>query len=213
MLVAGKRIIVTGGLTGIGRGSALKMVQEGARVITMSRQSSDSQAAREMVKAGAVAHIRCDVTDQQQVDRAFDEAAGILGGLDVMLNSAGMERTKPTESLTAQDFLETLTLNVIGTAFTNVAAFRHMKPQGSGSIINISSVAGVHGWPSMADYSASKAAVLAYTRVVAREWGPFGIRVNAIAPAAKSDMYVTWMAAMSSSPCAAISARWKTPPM
>ena len=98
MLVAGKRIIVTGGLTGVGRASAVKLAREGAKVVTISRQAPDCEAARKVGEtSGVVAHIRCDVSDQAEVNRAFDEAVETLGGLDGLVGSAGIGRNKPTE--------------------------------------------------------------------------------------------------------------------
>ena len=202
MLLAGKRTIVTGGVTGIGRATVLAMVREGAAVVTMSRAPTDAPRTVETLEAahrlgaGPITHVTIDVSSQSSVDRAFAEAIDAMGGLDALVNSAGIESQKPTEELTATDFLEQFSIHVLGTAFTNTAALRFMKERG-GSIVNTASRAGLIGVPNMAAYSAAKAGVIAYSRLVAREWGRYGIRVNATVPSARTAMYTNWVSGLS----------------
>ncbi|OBH11167.1 hypothetical protein A5695_20385 [Mycobacterium sp. E1747] len=214
MLLHGKRIVITGGVTGIGRASALAMAGNGASVVTMSRSAPESERAATVVSAlrelgsGSFAHVQVDVTKQDHVDAAFDEAVAVLGGIDVLVSSAGIEQQKPTENLLESDLYEQFAVHVLGTAFTNAAAFRYMKPVGQGSIVNYSSYAGVVTMPQMAAYGAAKAGVIAYTRVIAQEWGPLGIRANVVCPAVHTELAETWYSEMSPEKSAEIAA-WK----
>ena len=202
MLLKGKRVIVTGGLTGVGKASVCSMVREGASVVSVSRPAPDSARAIAVVEKakslgeGKVAHMALDVTKQADVNRVIDEAVAFLGGLDVLVNSAGVEQQKPTEDLTEQDLHEMFSVNMFGTAYTCAAAFRHLKMSG-GTIINYSSYAGVSGIPMMAAYGAAKGAVLTYTRVIAKEWAPYLIRAHAICPGVMTEMSEVWYAEMS----------------
>lgn len=197
MLLEGKKIIVTGGITGIGKATVLEMVREGASVVSMSRTPAHSEKVvavldeAKKLGAGKVLHIQADVSKQEEVNRAFDEAATILGGLDAMANSAGWAVDKPAEDLTEADLWDAYSVHVCGTAFTNMAAFRHMKEKG-GSIINHASYAGVVGMPGMPAYSAAKGAVLAYSRVVAKDWAKYWIRTNVICPAVVTELLQIW---------------------
>lgn len=214
MMLQGKKIIVTGGVTGIGRASVISMVREGASVVSVSRAAPTSDKAVAVVEAakklgsGKVMHMQLDITKQADVNSVFDKAVAFMGGLDVLVNSAGIEQQKPTEDLTEQDLHEQFAVHVLGTAFTNSAACRHMKTTGGGSIINYASYAGVVTMPMMAAYGAAKAGVIAYTRVIAQEWAPYNIRANVLCPAVTSEMSEDWYAEMSPERLAQITA-WK----
>jgi 3-oxoacyl-[acyl-carrier protein] reductase len=199
MLLEGKRVIVTGGITGIGKATVLGMVREGASVVSMSRAAPEEDRAALVVKAaselgpGPAAHLRCDVTKQAEVNSAFDEAIAFLGGLDVLVNSAGLEHQGPAEDLTEEILLEQLSVHVMGTAFTNAAACRHYKTAGGGAIINYASYAGACGMPGMAAYSAAKGGVLAYSRTIAKDWAPYNIRTNVVMPGVMTELAEFWM--------------------
>jgi len=217
MLLKGKRIIVTGGVTGIGKATVLAMAREGATVVSVSRAAPDSERAVKVVEAakklgeGVVTHMQLDITKQADVNSVFEKAAAMMGGLDAMVNSAGIEQQKPTEDLDEKDLRGQFEVHVLGTAFTNSAACRHMRAGVSsrgGSIINYASYAGVGGMPMMAAYGAAKASVILYTRVVAKEWGMYGIRANVVCPAVMSEMAEVWYAEMSPERLAEIEA-WK----
>jgi 3-oxoacyl-[acyl-carrier protein] reductase len=201
MLLQDKRVIVTGGITGCGKATVIGMVREGAAVVSMSRAGADSERAMLVMKAaaeqgaGPVRHIQCDISSKTQVDAAFDEAVEFLGGLDVLVNSAGIEHQGHTADLTAEEMLEQFNVGVLGTHFTNVALFNHCKDNG-GCIINYSSAVGVFGLPMMAAYSAAKAGVIAYTRSIAKEWAPYKIRANIVLPAVESEMAAHWLSQM-----------------
>lgn len=203
MQLKGKRVIVTGGVTGVGRATVLAMMREGAAVVSVSRAAPGSDRVVNLINAAKalgtspVKHLQLDITKQADVDRVIDQCVDHLGGLDVLVNSAGAEQQKLTEELVEQDWQDMFAVNMYGTAFACSAACRHMKKTGGGSIINYSSFAGVGGIPMMAAYGAAKGAVLTYTRVIAKEWAPYNIRANVICPAVMTEMSEVWYAEMS----------------
>jgi NAD(P)-dependent dehydrogenase (short-subunit alcohol dehydrogenase family) len=193
MQLAGKRIVVTGGASGIGAAAARAYVREGARVaiLDVDRAAGAAVAA----DAGAAFHA-CDIARREDVDRVVDAAAAALGGLDVLANVAGVARGTPAESIPDDEWDLVFAVNVKGTLYTNQAAFRHMQSHG-GRIINFGSGAGLRGQRGSAHYSASKAAVMAWTRTVAQEWARHRITVNSVVPAIWTPMYDRHRARMS----------------
>src|SRR5579875_2975990 len=186
MLLAGRRIIVTGGASGIGAATALAYVREGARVAVLDIDDAGGQ--RVAAEAGAAAcYEPCDVADR---------AVAWLGGLDALVHAAGVERAAPAEEITEADWDLVLGVNAKGTLFTNQAAFRHLRARG-GRIINFGSAAALRGQRGGAHYAAAKAAVLAWTRTAAQEWARYGITVNAILPAMWTPMYEAYRARLS----------------
>ena len=121
----------------------------------------------------------------------FAAAVEQLGGLDVLAHVAGIERSVPAEDISDDEWDAVLDVNAKGTMLTNQAAFRAMRAAG-GAIINFGSAAGILGQPGSAHYSAAKGAVLAWTRAIARDWGRYGIRVNAVAPVMWTPMQQAW---------------------
>jgi 3-oxoacyl-[acyl-carrier protein] reductase len=214
MMLTGKRVIVTGGVTGVGKATVLAMVREGASVVSVSRTPPDGARAVSLLEAartlgaGAVTHMQLDVSRQADVNAVFARAVDFMGGLDALVNSAGIEQQKPTEDLVEADLREQFEVHVLGTAFTNSAACKYMKARG-GSIINYASYAGVGGMPMMAAYGAAKGGVITYTRVIAKEWAPYLIRANVICPGVASEMSVGWYAGMSPERLAEIKAWMK----
>lgn len=199
MSLDGKRIIVTGGAQGIGESAVRAFVAAGA--IVTSLDLKEEIGAEVCIRAngigpGAASFIKCDVSDRAQVDSSFDRAVSVMGGLDVLAHIAGVHRHAPTHDV-PQDVLDwTYAINVNGTIYTNGAAYRHMQERG-GSIINFGSESGLTAEVNNAVYGSSKAAVHAWTRSVAREWGPKNIRVNAVLPYVVTPMYTEFRAALS----------------
>ncbi|MGC5331234.1 SDR family NAD(P)-dependent oxidoreductase [Micromonospora sp. DT62] len=181
--LSGKRIIVTGGAQGIGAAIVAGYVAEGARVAALDLKFDGSES-----DAGDIIRRRCDVSDQQSVNAVFDEVVPLLGGLDVLVNVAGIERGGPSAEIPDADWDAVFAVNAKGTRNTNSAAFTHLRANG-GAIINFGSRSGIVGVPMQAAYSASKAAVHVWTRAVAQEWAPHDITVNAVAPAMWTGMY------------------------
>ena len=195
MQLEGKRIIVTGGASGIAAAAVRAYAREGARVASLDVDDERGRAVA--AEAGAaVRYFHCDVSRREEVREVFDVAAAQLGGLDVMANVAGVERRTPAEDIPDDEWDLVFDVNVKGTLYTNQAAFRHMKERG-GRIINFGSGAGIRGQAGSAHYSASKGAVMAWTRTIAQEWGKYRITVNSVVPAIWTPMYDAWRARMS----------------
>jgi len=195
MLLENKRAIVTGGASGIGAATVRAYVREGARVVALD--VDDAGGSRVCAEAGdGATFLRCDVADRDQVFATVDRAVAHLGGLDVMANVAGVERRTPAEDIADAEWDQVFSVNVKGTLYTNQAAFRHLRAHG-GRIINFGSGAGIRGQAGSAHYSASKGAVMAWTRTVAQEWAKYRITVNSVVPAIWTPMYDAWRARMS----------------
>lgn len=191
MELGGKRIIVTGIAGGIGASALRGLVAAGARIAGLD---VDDEAGRAEVAsangaaAGQARYFHCDIRQRGEVERVFAEAVGWLGGLDGLVNIAGVERAAAAEAIGDNDWDLMFDVNARGTLHTNQAAFPHLRERG-GRILNFGSAAGVMGLPGCAHYSAAKAAVLGWTRTVAKEWGRYGISVNAAAPGMWTPMY------------------------
>jgi NAD(P)-dependent dehydrogenase (short-subunit alcohol dehydrogenase family) len=185
MLLSGRRIIVTGGASGMGEGLVRALPALGAHIVSLDRNA----AAGALIAAEAGTHfLPVDVTDQQSVTGAVATAASILGGLDVLIHAAGIAPGALAEDIPLHQWDQAIAVNATGTFLTNQAVFPHLKA-GGGAILNFASSAGVKGYPNKAAYAASKGAVVAWTRSIAVEWGRYNIRVNAIAPAIWTPMY------------------------
>jgi NAD(P)-dependent dehydrogenase (short-subunit alcohol dehydrogenase family) len=195
MLLDNKRIIVTGGASGIGAATVRSYVSEGARVVSVDVNDADGE--RVAAAAGRNASfMHCDVADRAQVFAVFERAVERLGGLDVVANVAGVERRTPAEDIPVDEWDLIFDVNVKGTLYTNQAAFRHMR-NGGGRIINFGSGAGIRGQAGSAHYSASKGAVMSWTRTVAQEWAKYRIIVNSVVPAIWTPMYDAYRGRMS----------------
>jgi 2-hydroxycyclohexanecarboxyl-CoA dehydrogenase len=198
MQLNGKRLIVTGTAGGIGASVLRGLVAAGAQVAAMdvNDAAGREEAGRaDAVGPGAARYFHCDVRLRAEVDAAFGAATAWLGGLDGLVNIAGVERAAPAESILDADWDLMFDVNARGTMNTNQAAFPHLREHG-GRILNFGSAAGVMGLPGCAHYSAAKAAVLGWTRTVAKEWGRHGISVNAAAPGMWTPMYEAHRARM-----------------
>jgi len=193
MQLADKRIIVTGGGRGIGAAVVKAFVEEGAHVVSLDLSES---VPLDVPGAGWARTRTCDIADSHSVDTAFAWADQQLGGLDVLVHAAGIAPNARADAISLDEWEQVFAVNTRGTFLTNRAAYERLKDNG-GRIINFASAAGVLGQPGKAHYAASKGAVLAWTRTVAREWGPLGITVNAIAPAMWTPMYDATRASMS----------------
>jgi NAD(P)-dependent dehydrogenase (short-subunit alcohol dehydrogenase family) len=195
MRLEGRRIIVTGGASGIGAATVRAYARAGARVASLD--VNDEPGRRVAREAGdAVTYHHCDVARRAEVADVFARVVTALGGLDVLAHVAGVERGTPAEDIDDAEWDLVFDVNVKGTVHTNQAAFRHMKEHG-GRIINFGSGAAIRGQRGSAHYSAAKAAVMAWTRTVAQEWACHGITVNSVVPAIWTPMYDAHRARMS----------------
>ena len=176
----GKRVLVTGGASGIGAATARRFLEEGARTAILDR---DEVAGRKMTGelpdlSGALV---CDVANCEEVHSAFAKAVNLMGGVDVLINNAGISIRHAFLDITPAEWDRILAVNLTGSFFVLQTAARHMMEQGSGVILNTASTNGLFGYPYYADYNASKAGVIELTRSVALELAPT-VRVNAVAP-------------------------------
>lgn len=181
--LTGKRVLISAGGAGIGRLMAETMQQAGAKVFVCD---IDAAALTDLAEANPdVGQIQCDVSDRAAVQRFFDEGLAFLGGLDVLINNAGIAGpTGPVEEIDPDAFEQTLAINVLGHFYCTRLAVPVLKENGGGAIVNLSSAAGKFAFPLRTPYSASKWGVVGFTKSLAAELGPHNIRVNAILPGA-----------------------------
>ncbi len=175
-----KRVLITGGAGGIGCATARRFLDEGARVVLLDRDPLACQRAQESLP-GLSGVLLADVSDETEVARAFDELDAIFGGLDVLINNAGISIRHAFLDITAEEWRRVINVNLNGVFFVAQQAARRMMAGRGGVIINMGSTNGLTGYPYYADYNASKAGVIELTRSMALELGP-KVRVNAICP-------------------------------
>ncbi len=169
MRFAGKRAVVTGGLSGIGEAVVKRLEAEGAKVVIWDMQGG----------------IRTDIADWASVQAAAAETVQQLGGIDILVNSAGVAGPTATVlDIKIEDWQRTVAINLNGTFFTNRAVVPHMMANDYGRIVNVASIAGKEGNPNASAYSASKAAVIGFTKSLAKELAKTNITVNSVTPAA-----------------------------
>lgn len=181
----GKVAIVTGAASGIGREAAHRLAAEGAKVLCVDIDDKGALATvDEITAAGGTADAQgADVSSAEDVEQAVNAAVARFGGLDVMVNIAGVEHFAPITEMLESDFDRVLRINLKGTWLGIKYAGAAMAERGGGSIINMSSLAGVVGFPGLTAYCASKAGVIMATKTAAVELRPANIRVNVICPA------------------------------
>ena len=178
-------ILVTGALTGIGRATALAFTKEGATVVAAGRRETEGKALEAELRAlGARAvFIKADVRHEEDVRRLVDETVARFGRLDVAVNNAGTEgKPGPVTEQTPDSYAAMFDTNALGTLLSLKHELRVMQPQGSGSIVNVSSTMGERGAANLSLYTASKHAVEGLTKSAALEAAAWGVRVNAVAP-------------------------------
>ena len=193
--------VITGGISGLGRASALRYAAEGARVVVADINAErGANAAAEMSSGGAsIEFIQVDVTSKESQQALFDDVVSRYGQVDTVLAAAGVSSSgyisgevseveaEPEERMfhnrTLEDWEKVMAVNVTGVMLTNQIAIKHMLANGNaGSIVNIASIAGRRPLPGASDYCVSKAAVIMLTQTVATEYSTSNIRVNAIGP-------------------------------
>ena len=175
-----KRVLITGGAGGIGTATAARFLEEGSHVVVLDHD----QAALERLKRELPAlsgAVRADVSQPGEVNRAFAELDDLLGGLDVLINNAGISLRHRFLDISPQEWREVMAVNLNGLFFVAQAAARRMLSGAGGVILNMGSTNGLMGYPYYADYNASKAGVIELTRSMALELGP-QVRVNAVCP-------------------------------
>jgi NAD(P)-dependent dehydrogenase (short-subunit alcohol dehydrogenase family) len=182
--LAGKRLIVTGAGSGVGRATAVLLAREGVRVglIARSREALE-ETAREVEAAGGEAlAIPCDVTSEPEVNAATAAAVERFGGLDGLIAAAGIGRYGPVEDYSLADWEATLATNLTGVFLASRAVLPHLRASGGGWIVAIGSGAGKQGYATLAAYAASKFGLIGYMQSLGAEVGPHGIKTAVINP-------------------------------
>lgn len=179
----GKRVLITGAGAGLGRDMALAFAAQGATVMVSDLSGEAAAAvAAEITQAGGRAHTNtADVTREQDIIDMVAQAAERMGGIDCLVNNAGIETIKPVTDLTEADWDGLMAINVKGTFFGCKHALPQLSASG-GNIINLASAAGLVGWPLLSLYCASKGAVIQMTKALSQEFREAGVRVNALCP-------------------------------
>jgi meso-butanediol dehydrogenase/(S,S)-butanediol dehydrogenase/diacetyl reductase len=175
-----KRVLITGGAGGIGLETARRFLAEGARVAVLDRDPAACQRAREILPALS-GILLADVSDANAVKRAFDELDALFGGLDVLINNAGISIRHAFLDIAPEEWRSVIDINLNGVFYVAQQAARRMWAGDGGVILNMGSTNGLTGYHYYADYNASKAGVIELTRSMALELGP-KVRVNAICP-------------------------------
>ena len=181
--------LITGAAVGIGRACALLMAEGGANIIAVDRNAEQLAILQEelAVYQGAVLTFVCDVSDPNAVTEVVSESLKVLGKIDILVNNAGIWRCWSTFAETSiEEWKQYIDINLMGTVYFTKAVLDGMLANGYGRIINVASVAGVYGNANMAHYSATKGALIAMTKALAKEVAEKGITVNAVSPGSVS---------------------------
>lgn len=176
-----KRLLVVGAATGIGRAVASACIAEGARVVIADLNAEQGNATAEALGPHC-SFLRCDVSDEASVTAVMTETVALLGGLDGLVNNAGLQKAGPLEKIEVKDWDALMGVNARGVFLATKAAIPHLRASGGGSIVNTASLAAKRGGPGIAAYAASKGAVMALTTATALELAGDGIRANSVCP-------------------------------
>jgi meso-butanediol dehydrogenase/(S,S)-butanediol dehydrogenase/diacetyl reductase len=184
--MAGRVALITGGGGGIGEATARLFAEEGGALALVDSDKAAAEAAAAGISRDVpgvrVSAVAADVSSEAQAQRAVDEALGAFGRLDTVVNVAGVRLYTPLAEADAKGWEHILGVNVLATAYCCKAALPALRRGGRGTIVNVSSLYGVKGRAGMGQYDTTKAAVLGFTRALAVEEAPHGIRVNAVCP-------------------------------
>lgn len=176
----GKRVLITGGASGIGAATAVRFLEEGSKVVVLDRDAQGRSQIQSRLPALA-GTVDADVSNLKQVQAGFAEALRLMGGVDVLINNAGISIRHNFLDITPEEWDKTIAVNLTGVFYVAQTAARHMWERGSGVILQTASTNGVMGYPFYADYNATKAGVIELTRSMALELAP-KVRVCAVAP-------------------------------
>lgn len=181
-----KKVLITGGAQGIGHAVASRFLDEGAivTITDVSPEATLKSAAQELGRRERVHHLRLDVTDEDEVVSVLSQARGLMGGLDVLINNAGINWHSQSHLLPTQDFERVLAVNLKGVFLCSREALKIFLDQGSGVIVNNSSNHEIVPKPEYLAYSVSKGGLGNLTRTLALEYSERGIRINSVAPGA-----------------------------
>ncbi|AQQ53558.1 SDR family NAD(P)-dependent oxidoreductase [Planococcus lenghuensis] len=176
----GKTAIVTGAGRGIGKAIALAFAEAGANLLLVARTEEQLVEVQKEIGNGRTHYAAADITDREQVKKAVGKALGEFGAIDILVNNAGMNIRSKADEATDAEWQTIMTTNAQSVFIFSQEAVKHMHA--GGSVLNVSSVAGVTALKTGVVYAASKAAIIQMTKVMAMEWGERNIRVNSIGP-------------------------------
>jgi meso-butanediol dehydrogenase / (S,S)-butanediol dehydrogenase / diacetyl reductase len=176
----GKRVLITGGASGIGAATAARFLEEGSAVCVLDRDAKANDKIQQLLP-GLAGALAADVSNLNQVEAAFDDAVRIMGGVDVLINNAGISIRHDFLKITPEEWDKVIAVNLTGVFYMAQTAARHMGERDGGVILQTASTNGFVGQPYYADYNATKAGVIELTRTMALELAP-KVRVCAVAP-------------------------------
>jgi NAD(P)-dependent dehydrogenase (short-subunit alcohol dehydrogenase family) len=183
MLPEGFRVAITGAASGIGRATAQRFASLGARVALLDLDADALKVTEKTLAGAGHTSLTCNVASPPEIHEAFDRIGDLYGGLDSLINNAGINPAAPsTAHIDERFFNQVMDVNVKGVFFCAQSARALMEDTSNGTIVNLASVSGMIGWGGSSVYSASKGAVIALTKFLAIEYASFGIRVNAVCP-------------------------------
>ena len=184
MQLEGKVAIITGAATGIGRATALLFAGEGASVVIADVNEDDAQRTVANIEdeGGSARFVQADVSEAEDVQALMERAAEEMGGIDVIVNNAGAQRSGAVTEFEESEWDLLMRVNPRSCFLGAKYGVPHLRERGGGSIVNVSSLAGLKGGPGMTAYSASKGAIIAFTRALAEELAPDKIRANSVCP-------------------------------
>ena len=184
MQLEGKVAIITGAATGIGRATALLFAEEGASVIIADVNEDDAQRTVANIEdeGGSARFVQADVSEAEDVQALMERAAEEMGGIDVIVNNAGAQRSGAVTEFEESEWDLLMRVNPRSCFLGAKYGVPRLRERGGGSIVNVSSLAGLKGGPGMTAYSASKGAIIAFTRALAEELAPDNIRANSVCP-------------------------------
>lgn len=177
-----KRVIVTGGTSGIGKAAAKLFLEHGDKVAIIGRDKTKGEAVENELKHNYLKFFPADIRNVEECEKVVKNAANFLGGADILINSAGIYLEKPVSDTDEKDFDDIMSVNVKGTFFMTKAVLPLFMKNNGGSVVNIASDAGIRGNYGCSIYSASKGAIVALTKSLSLELASLNIRVNAVAP-------------------------------
>ncbi|MBC8527471.1 MAG: 3-oxoacyl-[acyl-carrier-protein] reductase [Candidatus Cloacimonetes bacterium] len=182
--LSGKTAIITGSVRGIGKGIAEKFSESGANIVIVDilQEEIDKTVSQLKVSNPNVIGIKCDITQENDVENLVEKTMGQFQSIDILVNNAGITRDKLLIRMTLADWEDVIKVNLTGTFLCTQKVSKIMMKQRKGKILNIASVVGIMGNAGQSNYSASKGGIIAFTKSVAKELAPRNINVNAIAP-------------------------------